>query len=71
MVLQEAKKAMPLTSKINISPMLEEKPAPIAEEPTIYASKTVSRSFAEVFCNYYAGAFRFVITPCELLNQLE
>lgn len=50
MVLQEAKKAMPLTSKINISPMLEEKPAPIAEEPTIYASKTVSPSLAEVFC---------------------
>ena len=50
MVLQEAKKAMPLTSKINISPMLEEKPAPIAEEPTIYASKTVSPSLAESLC---------------------
>lgn len=50
MLLQEAKKAMPLTSKINISPMLEEKPAPIAEEPTIYASKTVSPFLAQVFC---------------------
>jgi hypothetical protein len=41
---------MPLTSKINISPMLEEKHAPIAEEPTIYASKTVSPSLTESFC---------------------
>jgi hypothetical protein len=40
--VQEAKKVMPVTSKINISPVVEEKPTLVSEEPQIYASKIVS-----------------------------
>jgi pre-mRNA-processing factor 40 len=39
--LEEAKKAMPLTGKINITPVKEEKPSPTVEEPVTYASKSV------------------------------
>jgi hypothetical protein len=38
---QEAKKGMPLTGKINITPVKEDKPSPALEEPVTYASKTV------------------------------
>eukprot|EP01018_Ginkgo_biloba_P017493 Gb_14217 [translate_table: standard] len=37
--LEEAKKAMPITGKINITPLSEEKSVPMAEEPVTYANK--------------------------------
>lgn len=33
---------IPVISKINITPMVEEKPVPVHEEPLVYANKTVS-----------------------------
>ncbi|KAG6554153.1 hypothetical protein Mapa_004069 [Marchantia paleacea] len=42
--LEEAKKAMPLTGKINITPFVEEKPSPVAEEPLTYANKTEAKN---------------------------
>jgi hypothetical protein len=51
-VIQEAKKVMPITSKINVSPLVDEKPAPMAEEPLTYSNKTVS-----MLCFYTVSFF--------------
>ena len=41
---------MPVTSKINISPVVEEKSTLVSEEPQIYASKIVSLESGRVLC---------------------
>lgn len=41
-MLQEAKKVMPVPSKVNVSPAIEEKSTLVSEEPQHYASKIVS-----------------------------
>jgi hypothetical protein len=51
-LIQEAKKVMPITSKINVSPLVDEKPAPMAEEPLTYSNKTVS-----MLCFYTVSFF--------------
>nr|PNR31101.1 hypothetical protein PHYPA_027417 [Physcomitrium patens] len=42
--LEEAKKVMVVTSKVNISPVPEEKPTLVSEEPQTYASKTEAKN---------------------------
>ncbi|KAL2642815.1 hypothetical protein R1flu_010402 [Riccia fluitans] len=42
--LEEAKKAMLLTGKINVTPVVEEKPSPMAEEPLTYANKAEAKN---------------------------
>jgi pre-mRNA-processing factor 40 len=42
--IEEAKKVMPITSKINVSPLVDEKPAPMAEEPLTYSNKTEAKN---------------------------
>ncbi|KAL3696119.1 hypothetical protein R1sor_010195 [Riccia sorocarpa] len=42
--LEEAKKAMPLTGKINVTPVVDEKPSAVAEEPLTYASKAEAKN---------------------------
>ena len=42
---------MPVASKINISPVVEEKPTLVAEEPQIYASKIVSWECGHALCS--------------------
>ncbi|KAH9329126.1 hypothetical protein KI387_001234, partial [Taxus chinensis] len=37
--LEEAKKAMPVTGKINVTPLLDKKSLPMVEEPVTYANK--------------------------------
>ncbi len=49
---------MPITSKINVSPLVDEKPAPMAEEPLTYSNKTVS-----MLCFYS----QFLLVLCVLL----
>jgi hypothetical protein len=41
--LEEAKKAMPVTGKINITTVLDNKPLPVVEEPVTYANKTEAK----------------------------
>ncbi|XP_057863573.2 pre-mRNA-processing protein 40A isoform X2 [Cryptomeria japonica] len=41
--LEEAKKAMPVTGKINVTPLLDNKPLPVVEEPVTYANKTEAK----------------------------
>lgn len=42
--LEEAKKVMPVPSKINVSPVIEEKSTLVSEEPQLYASKIEAKN---------------------------
>lgn len=42
--IEEAKKTMPLVGNVNVTPLVKDKPAPIAEEPPTYANKVEAKN---------------------------